>query len=293
MQILDGKQLAQTVLTEIAQEVALMTAAGNRAPHLSAVLVGDDPASQAYVRNKIRSCAQAGFQSSLVTLPSDVTQEELLDVVRELNTNTGVDGFIVQLPLPKYIDNQEITLAIAPEKDVDGFTPANYGRMALGLPCYLPATPYGIMVMLQRYGIDTAGKHCVVVGRSHIVGAPISIMLAQKGNPGDCTVTLAHSRTQDLAAMTRQADILIAAIGKAHFITAEMVKDGVVVIDVGINRIEDASAKSGSRLVGDVDFEGVAAKASAMTPVPGGVGPLTVAALMLNTLDAARKNRSV
>lgn len=287
--LIDGNQLAATIKAEIAAEVASLKEQGGKIPHLAAVLVGDNPASQAYVRNKVRSCEEVGFASTLITQPADITEARLHEIIQDLNTNPDIDGFIVQLPLPKHIDETRVTLAIAPEKDVDGFHPANFGRMALGLPCYLPATPYGILLMLERYGITTAGKTCVVLGRSHIVGTPISLLLSRKAYPGDATVITCHSRTPDIAHYTRQADIIVAAIGKPHFLTADMVKEGVVVIDVGINRIEDASKKSGFRLTGDVDFEGVAPKSSHITPVPGGVGPMTVTSLMLNTLKSAKK----
>ena len=286
MQLLDGKFLADTIKGEIKIEVDKRRADGRKTPHLAAVLVGNNPASEAYVGNKIKSCEQVGFKSTLIRRDASVTQAELLAIVSDLNNDADVDGFIVQLPLPKHLDEAEITLAIDPLKDVDGFHPTNFGRMTQGLPAFLPATPAGILEMLRRYNIPTAGKECVIVGRSNIVGTPLSILLSRKG--WDCTVTLAHSRTQDLAAVCRRADILVAAIGVAHFIKADMVKNGAVVIDVGMNRIEDASKKSGSRLVGDVDFDAVAPLTSYITPVPGGVGQLTVVSLMLNTLQAAR-----
>jgi methylenetetrahydrofolate dehydrogenase (NADP+)/methenyltetrahydrofolate cyclohydrolase len=289
MTIIDGKQLSKDIKEEIAAEVKELVANGARKPHLAAVLVGDDPASQVYVRNKVRSCEQVGFDSTLVRKPADITEEELLKIVAELNADESIDGFIVQLPLPKHIDEDKITLAIAPEKDVDGFHPINFGRMAQGLPCYLPATPAGIMEMLKRYEIETEGKEVVVVGRSNIVGTPMGLLLSQKAYPGNCTVTICHSRTKDLAAHTRRADIIVAAIGRANFITADMVKEGVVVIDVGINRVDDPTAKRGYRLKGDVDFDGVSAKASHITPVPGGVGPMTVVSLLLNTLKASKQ----
>ncbi|MEN0003838.1 MAG: bifunctional 5,10-methylenetetrahydrofolate dehydrogenase/5,10-methenyltetrahydrofolate cyclohydrolase [Bacteroidota bacterium] len=287
MQILDGRELAKTIRQEIAEKAKAWVASGGKKPHLAAVLVGDNPASQAYVRNKVRSCEKVGFESTIVKREVSITTEELLQVVADLNKNEDIDGFIVQLPLPDHIDEQKVTLAIDPRKDVDGFHPVNFGRMAQGMPAYLPATPYGILEMLERYEIPTEGKEVVVVGRSNIVGTPISILLSRKGTPGNCTVTLCHSRTKDLAAHTRRADIVIAAIGRADFITADMVKEGVVIIDVGINRVDDASAKRGYRLKGDVDFEGVAPKSSYITPVPGGVGQLTVVALLLNTLKSA------
>ncbi len=285
-QLLDGKYLSGVLKDEIKVKVDQIIEKGLRPPHLSAVLVGNNPASESYMKNKVRSCEKVGFNSDLIRRPVDVTEEELLGLVHSLNENPGVDGFIVQLPLPDHIDDQKILLAIDPAKDVDGFHPFNFGCMAQGLDCFLPATPYGIMIMLERYNIETSGKHVVIIGRSNIVGTPLSLMLSRKSNPGNATVTLVHSRTQDLPSITKSADILISALGKPFFVTSSMVKDGVVVIDVGINRIEDLTRKSGSRLVGDVDFEGVAPKASYITPVPGGVGPMTVATLMLNTLKA-------
>ena len=286
MTLLDGKQLSQTIKAEIAERVGTLTADGRRPPHLAAVLVGDNPASQVYVRNKVRACERVGFRSTLVRLAADTTEAALLAKVDELNNDAEVDGFIVQLPLPAHIDEEQVTLAIDPRKDVDGFHPVNFGRMAQGLPGYLPATPYGIVQLLARSGIETSGKHAVVVGRSNIVGTPMSILLSRKSPTGNCTVTLTHSRTRDLAAEVRRADIVVAAIGIPNFITADMVKEGAVIIDVGINRMDDAEAKRGYRLVGDVDFEGVKAKCSHITPVPGGVGPMTVTSLLLNTLQA-------
>ncbi len=288
MQLIDGTLLAQNIKAELASEVELMVKMGQKIPHLAAVLVGGDPASEAYVGNKIRSCEQVGFKSTLIRRGPDITEAELLAIIARLNNDPDVDGFIVQLPLPKHIREEKITLAIDPKKDVDGFHPVNIGRMALGMPAYLPATPFGIVEMLRRYNIETAGKQCVIVGRSNIVGTPMSILLSRKGYPGDCTVTLAHSRTKNLKEETLRADILVAAIGIAHFIKADMVKPGAVVIDVGMNRIEDLSKKSGSRLVGDVDFEAVVPICSYITPVPGGVGQMTVTALMMNTLKAAK-----
>lgn len=288
MQLIDGKQLAQTIKEEIAKEVAIITQNGGKVPHLAAVLVGEDPASQVYVRNKVRSCEKCGFKSTLVKESSDISEEELVRIVENLNQDEDIDGFIVQLPLPSHINEERITLTIDPKKDVDGFHPVNFGRMAQGLPCYLPATPFGIMTMLERYNIETSGKHAVVVGRSNIVGTPMSILLSRKAKVGNCTVTLTHSRTKDLGAETRKADILIASIGKAGLITADMVKEGAVVIDVGINRVEDATAKRGYRLKGDVDFDAVSPKCNYITPVPGGVGPMTVTSLLLNTLKASK-----
>lgn len=289
MQLIDGKKLSQTIKEELAEEVKLIKAAGGKIPHLAAVLVGEDPASQVYVRNKVRSCEQCGFKSTMVRKGADTTEAELLEIVNQLNNDPDIDGFIVQLPLPKHIDDEKITLAIDPKKDVDGFHPVNFGRMAQGLPAYLPATPHGIMIMLERYNIETSGKHAVVVGRSNIVGTPMSILLSRKSNPGNCTVTLTHSRTKNLAEEVRRADIVIAAIGIAEFVTADMVKEGAVVIDVGINRVDDETAKRGYRLKGDVAFGTVSEKSSHITPVPGGVGPMTVTSLLLNTLKASKK----
>ena len=289
MILLDGKLLSETIKTELAAEVVQLRAQGGKRPHLAAVLIGENPASQVYVQSKIRSCEQVGFKSSLVRRTADVTETELLEIVHQLNADPDVDGFIVQLPLPKHISEERITLAIDHRKDVDGFHPVNVGRMVQGLPAFLPATPFGILEMLRRYAIETAGKHCVVVGRSNIVGTPISVLLSRKGYPGDCTVTLTHSRTRDLAAEVRRADIVVAAIGIPQFIQGEWVKEGAVVIDVGINRMADESRSSGFRLVGDVDFEAVAPKCSYITPVPGGVGLMTVAALLMNTLKACRR----
>lgn len=289
MQLIDGKGLAKTIKAEIAEEVAQIKANGGKIPHLAAILVGDNPASAVYVRNKVKSCERVGFHSTLVRKEANISQDELLAVINELNENPDIDGYIVQLPLPKHIDEEVINLAIAPEKDVDGFHPMNVGRMTLGLETYLPATPFGMVQMLDRYGIETSGKHCVVVGRSNIVGTPMSVLMSRKSKVGNCTVTLTHSRTKDLAAEVRRADIIVAAIGRPNFITADMVKEGAVVLDVGINRIDDASRKRGYRLVGDVDFENVAPKCSFITPVPGGVGPMTVTSLLMNTLKASRK----
>lgn len=289
MTILDGKLLAQTIKEELKIAVSKIIENGGKPPHLAAVLVGDNPASQAYVRNKVRSCEQVGFESTLIHRPAEATQEEILTIVQQLNEDPNIDGFIVQLPLPKHIDETVVNLAIDPRKDVDGFHPVNFGRMAQGLPAYLPATPYGILEMLRRYDIKTAGKEVVVLGRSNIVGTPMSILLSRKGEPGDSTVTICHSRTKNLEEHTLRADILIAAIGQAEFVKANMVKDGAVVIDVGMNRVDDASTTSGYRLTGDVAFDEVAPKSAYITPVPGGVGQLTVMALLLNTLKANQK----
>ncbi len=288
MKLLDGKALAALIKNEIAEQVRSHLAIGHRAPHLVAVLVGKHPASASYVRNKIRSCEEVGFRSTTVRLGKSTTQEQLLDKVRELNSDAGVDGFIVQLPLPPHIDEVAVTLAIDPRKDVDGFHPVNFGRMAQGLEAYLPATPYGILQLLERYDIETSGQHAVVLGRSNIVGTPLSILLSRKAKFGNATVTLCHSRTRELPQVLRTADILVAAIGSAEYVTADMVKEGAVVIDVGINRVDDPTRKRGYRLVGDVDFAGVKDKCAAITPVPGGVGPMTVVSLIQNTLRAAR-----
>ena len=288
MQVLDGKTLAETIKGELKEEVDRIRRAGGKIPHLAAILVGDNPASQVYVRNKVRSCEQVGFGSTLIRLKDDVSQEAVLAQVRELNDDPDIDGFIVQLPLPKHIDEDAVNLAIDPRKDVDGFTPVNIGRMTLGLPSYLPATPNGILTILERHGIETAGKEVVVLGRSNIVGTPMSILLSRKGKTGNATVTLCHSRTKDMLFHTRRADILVAAIGRPEMIGADMVKEGVVIIDVGINRVEDSSRKRGYRLCGDVDYAGLQGKAAAMTPVPGGVGPMTVVSLLQNTLRASK-----
>ena len=289
MQVLDGKALAGRIKEELKVEVDAIRKAGGKIPHLAAVLIGEDPASQVYVRNKVRSCEQVGFRSSLIRRPSDLSQADLLAIVSELNEDPDVDGFIVQLPLPAHLDEDAINLAIDPRKDVDGFTPVNIGRMTLGLEAYLPATPNGIMVMLERYGIETSGKEVVVLGRSNIVGTPMTILLSRKSDPGNATVTICHSRTRDLKAHTLRADILVAAIGIPEMVTPDMVKEGVVIVDVGINRVEDAARPRGYRLAGDVDYAGLKAKASAMTPVPGGVGPMTVVSLLMNTLKASKR----
>jgi methylenetetrahydrofolate dehydrogenase (NADP+)/methenyltetrahydrofolate cyclohydrolase len=284
--ILDGKATSLAIEAELTDAVTSRLGSGKKRPHLAAVLVGDNPASRAYVGHKVKACARVGFESTLVERPLDISQEELLQVVHELNLDPEVDGFIVQLPLPDHINDQEVLEAVLPSKDVDGFHPVNAGKMALDLPCFLPATPMGIMSLLERANIDTQGKHAVILGRSSIVGTPMALLLRRNGVPGNCTVTVCHSRTQDLADHTRRADILVAAIGRAHFVTEDMVKPGAVVIDVGINRIPDAAKKSGHRLTGDVDFDNVKSKCSWITPVPGGVGPMTIASLMQNTLTA-------
>ncbi len=289
MAIIDGKALAEIIKLEIREEVLRLKEAKQNIPHLAAVLIGNNPASESYVKSKVRSCEHVGYESTLIRKDDSITEEELLDIVKDLNEEEDIDGFIVQLPLPDHIDDSKITLAIDPKKDVDGFHPVNFGRMAQGLPCYLPATPFGIMTMLERHKIETEGKHCLVLGRSNIVGSPMSILLSRKAYPGNCTVTLAHSRTKDLTAETLRADIIIAAIGIPNFVSGDMVKEGVVVIDVGINRVEDSSKRRGYRLVGDVDYDSVMPKASFITPVPGGVGPMTVTSLLLNTLRASKK----
>ncbi|HRH57626.1 MAG TPA: bifunctional methylenetetrahydrofolate dehydrogenase/methenyltetrahydrofolate cyclohydrolase FolD [Chitinophagales bacterium] len=289
MQLLDGKKLAAEIKKEIAEEVKKMILSGKKAPHLAAILVGNDGASQTYVNSKVKSCQEVGFKSTLIRLKSDITQNELITQINLLNNDDSVDGFIVQLPLPKHIDEEKIILAIAPEKDVDGFHPMNVGRMTLNLPSYVSATPKGILEMLNRYNIETEGKHCVVIGRSNIVGLPVSLLMQRRSKPGNCTVTLCHSKTNDLSQHTLQADIIIAALGKPKFLTADMVKKGAIVIDVGITRVEDATTKSGYRLIGDVDFENVSKKCSYISPVPGGVGLMTVASLLQNTLSAAKE----
>lgn len=284
MQLLDGKATSQEIKNELKQAVEERKAKGQKIPHLVAVLVGNDGGSLTYVNAKVKACDQIGFDSSLIQYDNSVTEEELLAKVLELNSDDEIDGFIVQLPLPKHIDELKITMAIDPIKDVDGFHPENLGKMMLNLPAFLPATPAGILELIKRYNIDTSGKDCIVIGRSNIVGMPLSIMLARSTNPGNCTVTLAHSRTENLKGKVAKADIIIAAIGKPGFVTADMVKEGAVVIDVGTTRVNDASKKNGWALKGDVDFENVAEKCSFITPVPGGVGPMTIASLMINTL---------
>ena len=287
MQLIDGKAIATTIKKEIAQEVEKIIAAGGKRPHLAAILVGHDGGSETYVANKVRACEECGFTSTLIRYEDSITEEELLAKVDELNKDNDVDGFIVQLPLPKHIDEQKVTEAIDYRKDVDGFHPVNAGRLAIGLPCFLSATPNGIMELLRRYNIDTKGKKCVVLGRSNIVGKPMANLMMQKQNPGDATVTVCHSHTQNIAEECRNADIIIAALGQPHFVKADMVKEGAVIIDVGTTRVPDATRKQGFRLCGDVDFENVAPKCSFITPVPGGVGPMTIVSLMKNTLLAA------
>lgn len=289
MQVLDGKALATTIKAEMREEVDQIRLSGGNIPHLAAVLIGENPASESYVRSKVRSCEEVGFQSTLIRRGTEVTQSEVLEIVEKLNNDPDIDGFIVQLPLPKHIDEDAVNLAIDPRKDVDGFTPVNVGRMTLGLPSFLPATPNGILTMLDRYGIETSGKEVVVLGRSNIVGTPMTILLSRKGNPGNATVTMCHSRTKDMEFHTRRADILVAAIGIPEMVKADMVKEGAVIVDVGINRVEDDTRKRGYRLCGDVDYKGLESKVSAMTPVPGGVGPMTVVSLLMNTLKASKR----
>jgi len=289
MQLLDGKYASEKIKLEIAADAASFLSESGRKPHLVAILVGNDGGSETYVASKMKNCEKVGFQSSLLRYDLSVTEEELLNKIAEINDDHGVDGLIVQLPLPKHIDPEKVTEAIDYRKDVDGFHPVNLGRMMRNLPCFIPATPYGIMLMLQAYNIDTAGKHCVVVGRSNIVGSPMSILMARNANPGNCTVTLTHSRTKNLKELALQADIIVAAIGKKNFVTADMVKPGAIIIDVGINRETSTTTKSGYKLYGDVDFEHVAEKASWITPVPGGVGLMTIVGLLKNTLASAKK----
>jgi len=284
MEILDGKKVSNDIKDEIAVVVSQMKERGEKVPHLAAVLVGANGASLTYVNSKVKSCERIGFDSTLVKLDEDITEADLLAKIDELNNDDNIDGFIVQLPLPKHINEEKILLAVHPDKDVDGFHPTNFGKMALDMPSFIPATPFGIMELLERYKVETSGKHTVVIGRSHIVGRPMSILMSQKGTPGDSTVTLTHSRTKNLSEITKQADIIISALGVPNFLKADMVKEGVVVIDVGITRVPDESAKRGYRIVGDVDFNEVSPKSSFITPVPGGVGPMTIAMLLKNTL---------
>ena len=286
MKLIDGKGTAEGIKKEIAVTVNEMKLRGERAPHLAAILVGNDAASETYVSNKIKTCKDIGFDSSLIHLDSSISEVDLLNAVHQLNNNPDVDGFIVQLPLPKHIDVHRVTEAILPEKDVDGFHPINVGRMSQQMPCYLPATPKGIMQLLETYKIDTVGKHCVVIGRSNIVGTPMSVLLSRNQYPGNCTVTICHSKTPNISEIIKQGDIVIAAIGQPLFVKADMIKEGAVVIDVGMSRIASSVTKSGFRLAGDVDFDEVAPKCSYITPVPGGVGPMTIIGLVQNTLMA-------
>ena len=289
MQLLDGKLTSNALKDEIAVEVSSIVANGGKKPHLAAILVGGDGASETYVNAKVKACAKVGFDSTLVRLDADISEEILLNEVRKINENPSIDGLIVQLPLPKHISEIKVTEMIIPEKDVDGFHPVNLGRMMLNLPSFLPATPAGILELLERYEIETSGKHCVVIGRSHIVGSPMSILMARNTKIGNCTVTLTHSRTTNLEEISLTADILIVALGKPEFVTADMVKEGAVIVDVGITRVKSDKTKSGWKLKGDVAFEEVAPKCSFITPVPGGVGPMTIASLLKNTLQSAKQ----
>ncbi len=287
MTILDGKATSDKIKQEIAQIVKEKVANGGKRPHLVAILVGNDGASQTYVANKERACAQVGFNSTLHRFPAEISQEELIEKIETINKNEDVDGLIVQLPLPAHIDEDAVINAIHPSKDVDGFHPENVGKMTLGLPTFLPATPYGILRLLAEYGVETSGKHCVIIGRSNIVGRPLANLMSLKDNPGDCTVTVCHSHTKNIENFTKQADIIIAALGSPGFLKGDMINEGTVIVDVGITRVSDPTKKNGYRLEGDVDFESCAPKASFITPVPGGVGPMTIVSLMVNTLKAA------
>jgi methylenetetrahydrofolate dehydrogenase (NADP+)/methenyltetrahydrofolate cyclohydrolase len=287
MQILDGKLVSAAIKAQLADKVTELKALGQKVPHLAAILVGNNPASETYVASKVKSCAEIGYHSTLLRFDEKISEKHLLDNITLLNENADIDGILVQLPLPKHINEEVVINTIDPSKDVDGFHPVNVGKMVSGLPTFIPATPYGIMLMLEHYNVPTKGKHAVVIGRSHIVGTPVSILLSRNSNPGNCTVTLTHSHTHNLKELCLQADIIVAAIGRPNFVTADMVKEGAVIVDVGINRIEDATKKSGFRLVGDVDYNAVAEKCSFITPVPGGVGPMTIAALLKNTYHAA------
>jgi len=290
MVILDGKKISNEIKAEIKEEVAAMKERGEKVPHLAAVLVGNDGASLTYVGSKVRSCKRIGFESTLIHLAEETTEEEVLEKVHNLNADPDIDGYIVQLPLPKHIDEQKVLMAVDPDKDADGFHPTNFGKMALDMPSFIPATPYGIMELLRRYDVPLEGKHVVVIGRSHIVGRPISILMSQKNKPGNATVTLTHSRTKDLPGITRQADVIVSALGVPGFLKSDMVKEDVVVIDVGITRVPDESRERGYYITGDVDFEAVSKKASYITPVPGGVGPMTIAMLLKNTLLARERH---
>ena len=290
MQRLNGKETAQKIRTELQAKVSERKLRGSKTPHLAAILVGNDGGSLSYVSAKVKACEEIGFDSTLIRFDDNISETVLLQKVHELNNNDAIDGFIVQLPLPKHIDETKVTDTISPNKDVDGFHPMNLGNMLLNLPGFLSATPAGIIELIKRYNIETSGKHCVIIGRSNIVGTPLSIMLSRNSNPGNCTVTLAHSRTQNLKELCLQADILVAAIGKPEFVTADMVKEGAVIIDVGTTRVDDSSRERGWRLVGDVKYAEVAPKSSFITPVPGGVGPMTIASLMMNTLKAMELN---
>lgn len=289
MILLDGIATSKTIKKEIAAEVQAIVSAGIRRPHLAAVIVGDDGASLTYVGAKVKACEEVGFDSTLIHKPASTSEAELLEIVAALNNDVTIDGYIIQLPLPKHIDEHNILLAVKPQKDVDGFHPENVGRMALNLPCFLPATPAGILELLSRYKVETAGKHCVVIGRSHIVGLPMTVLMQRNGYPGNATVTITHSKTRGLKEICLTADIIVAALGKPEFVTADMVRQGAVIVDVGITRVKDDSKKSGFRLAGDVKFSEVAQKCAFITPVPGGVGPMTIVSLMQNTLLAAKR----
>lgn len=291
MNILDGKKVSNDIKNEIAEIVTKMKANGEKVPHLAAVLVGNNGASLTYVNSKVKSCERIGFDSTLVKLDENISEKDLLAEIEKLNQDDAIDGFIVQLPLPKHIDEQKILLAVHPDKDVDGFHPTNFGKMALDMPSFIPATPFGIIELLERYKVETSGKHCVVIGRSHIVGRPMSILMSRKGFPGDATVTLTHSRTQNLKEITKTADIVISALGVPNFLKADMVKQDAVIIDVGITRVADDNTAKGYKIVGDVDYEEVAPKSSYITPVPGGVGPMTIAMLLKNTLLARARHQ--
>ena len=291
MILLDGKKVSADIKNEIAHKVQDMKAKGEKVPHLAAVLVGTDGASMTYVNSKVKDCGLVGFDSTLIELPEETSEEKLLHIIDDLNNDDAIDGFIVQLPLPKHIDEQKVIMAVNPDKDVDGFHPTNVGKLTLDLPTFISATPFGILELLERYNVETSGKHVVVIGRSHIVGRPMSILMSQKRKAGDATVTVAHSRTKNLKEITRQADIIVAALGRPEFLTGDMVKEGVTVIDVGITRVPDDSKKRGYRIAGDVHFETVSPKSQYITPVPGGVGPMTIAMLLKNTL-LARERRS-
>lgn len=291
MTLLDGKKVSNDIKDEIKAEVDKMKAKGEKVPHLAAVIVGDDGASLTYVGSKVRACERVGFESTMIRLPNTTSEIELLDKIEELNENDDIDGFIIQLPLPPQINTQRVLMAVDPSKDVDGFHPENFGRMALDMSTFIPATPFGILELLERYDVDTKGKHTVVIGRSHIVGRPMSILMSRKGWPGNSTVTLTHSNTKNITQITSQADIIISALGVPNFLKAEMVKDDAVVIDVGITRVEDETTTKGYVITGDVDFENVSKKASFITPVPGGVGPMTIAMLLKNTLLAREQRK--
>lgn len=290
MQLLDGKKVSEEIKEEIAAEVAKMKAKGEKVPHLAAIIVGNDGASLTYVGSKVKACERVGFESTLIKMPSTTSETELLKKIKELNEDANIDGFIVQLPLPPQIDTQEVIMAIHPSKDVDGFHPENFGKMALDMSTFIPATPFGILELLERYNVQTQGKHTVVIGRSHIVGRPMSILMGRKGFPGNSTVTVTHTYTKNITQITSQADIIISALGVPNYLKAEMIKDDAVIIDVGITRVADESTDKGYKIVGDVDFENVSKKASYITPVPGGVGPMTIAMLLKNTL-IARANK--